>query len=198
MASFAHLEGMLKLRCFWGVIFVVFLSLNGGCQFVTGGEDYDTIQRRLFQKAHDSKKYDFLIESLPPYLKNFKTDEDLAWGNYLLGSAHFMRAESDLSHLNNKTRMFVAIPDRTIQDLKISLKYFDEAVWYDKNGDLSVKALFLSGRALDVGFLQRFPEAMMFYQRVMGISLESESGQMALERYRILSEWYGGKMSGFN
>jgi tetratricopeptide (TPR) repeat protein len=188
----------MEMKSLLKVLFVVVVLFTGGCDYATGGKDFITIEKRLFQKAHDFKKNDYVIESLPPLMKQFETDVDLAWANYILGSAYFFRAEKDLSRVSKKSRMFVAIPDRAIKDLERALQYLEEAVWYDKNGDIAAKALFMSGQALDVGFLQRFQEAMVYYQRVMNMSLDSDSGRKSLERYRILSEWYGGKKTEFN
>ena len=163
----------------------------GACQYATGGDGYLSTRKRFVSKIYEYQKYDLVIENLTPLLDQFDADSDLAWAYLILGDSYFKRAEKDLAGQSTRKRMFGMMNEKPIHDLDMALECFDNAIFFDDGGEITEQALYSAGRVLDAGYLQRFEKAMEYYNRVLALSLTSEYGIKALERYRILSEWFG-------
>lgn len=141
-------------------------------------------------KARDAwlvKDYETTIKILEP-LSDYNKKSYVAEKCYLLGMAYFEKSSSELSQLSMNQRMFQASDNEAYYILDKALARFQDAIWYDVDGSFSVGSFYMSGRILDVGFLQRMDEAMEFYRRAFTEKPKSSFGRKALQRYRILAE----------
>jgi tetratricopeptide (TPR) repeat protein len=133
------------------------------------------------------KDYEAMITTLES-AGEYSDRSYLAEKNYLLGIACFEKSSKELSQLSMHERMFQSSNIEAYYTLDEALARFQDAIWYDTDGSFTTGSFYMSGRILDVGFLQRMDEAMEFYRRAFTLQPESSLGQKALQRYRILAE----------
>ncbi|UCF31167.1 MAG: hypothetical protein JSV26_01730 [bacterium] len=130
---------------------------------------------------------------LDPYLEQDLDTETASKVHFTLGLAVFYSVRDDLERQSQGIgRAMGFLSERQVDDLLEAAAHFSAAVRHNPLGNEAPEALYLLGVIHDIGYLQRFEEAMIFYRRCLDEYPDTEGARRAEERFRILEEIYGG------
>ena len=128
------------------------------------------------------------IDHLTPYASE-KLDADTAGTiHYLLGTSKFNITFQDIQQCRDGgTQKKDALQDHQIGPLKEALQHFRMVYEIAPQHSMAAESLYMAGRALDWGCLQRFQEALDSYSLAFENFPEQEFGKKARQRYDILN-----------
>lgn len=175
---------------FSAVILSVYLSACTQSYFTRSDPSTDIMKAQEFLERGS---YELSRAILEPYLKQ---DLNPATGlrvHFTLGLATFYPVKDELEKGRKGVgRMMGLLSGQQIRNLNDAAGHFHAAIEADPSSAEAAESLYLLGLLHDFGYLQRFDESMMYYQRCFDEYPGTEAARRAEERYRILKEISGG------
>jgi tetratricopeptide (TPR) repeat protein len=150
--------------------------------------DFFEAQEHLNREAYDQSR-----AILEPYLEQELDSKIGSRVHFLLGLATFYPVRDELeTGRKGVGRMMGLLSGQQIRNLNDAAGHFHAAIEADPSSAEAAESLYLLGLLHDFGYLQRFDESMMYYQRCFDEYPGTEAARRAEERYRILKEISGG------
>jgi len=135
-------------------------------------------------QALESRNYNKVIELLQPFDSQEIKGSSMVQVQYLLGSAKFRR--TDLALKDNRGKGLQRkdeLKENQIDSLKDAFGHFKAVQDIDPTSKLAPECLYMTGKILDWGYMQRFKESLDNYTATYEKYPETEFGMKARERY---------------
>ena len=182
------------MRFLIALIFFITLVVEGGCVTPQPGTgERGNLEAIQFDTlALDLGEWDQAINTLTDQLHRHPGSAQL---HYNLGLAYYQMTMDSRGELSKPVLLGILSSDE-VAWFSEALERFKSAADLDMSGSVADKALYLAGQCLDIGRLQRFEEAMEFYQICSERFPETDAGWRCLERYDLLKDRFKGVDGG--
>lgn len=176
-----------NIRLISGAALVLFSALVVSA--VWAGPEDSSIKGKIDEAsmAFQNQKYEKVVSLLQPLEDQNMNDDSEVRVQYLLGLAMFRKTDLELKE---KRKDGLQAKDKLVENQVISLRgafeHFKAAHRIDPESKYAPECLYMTGKILDWGYMQRFNESLANYTATFEAYPETDFGQRAHKDYDLL------------
>ncbi len=153
----------LSVVVFILMVIIAFVPVSSNAK--SSSKDVDTRVAGA-EEAGAKAEYQTVLDLLEPLeSENLDSADKKAKVNYLLGMARFSLTDSAMQAArNDKSQANDKLQQSQVDQFKAALENFEQVLQATPEGEIAPESMYMKGKILDWGYLQRFSEAMETYK----------------------------------